>query len=146
MEQGSWFQNTKDRYLDLNELRQFRTYEGLLEGLPSRDYNSRLIENAIDHARSAWPWHGEPHVIPPIEREIENSSNFMAKPGPKGLLPDICCIARFSSNSPARDPNCHCSRLTVVWWQDKFALPIDPLIKAYLMTMDWDSLAIDGKY
>jgi hypothetical protein len=42
-----------------------------------------------------------------------------------------------------RDPSKHFSVLTVVWFQDEFALPIQEPSFTKLLDLDWESLALD---
>ena len=53
------------RSITLNELIQFRTYGGLLEGTPDSKSNDRAIERALKHAQSGAILDGEPFLIEP---------------------------------------------------------------------------------
>ena len=52
-------------------------------------------------------------------------------------LPSIKCIAEFGSNSIGELG----SRLTVLWYQPHFAMPIDDQVVAKLKTLNWSELA-----
>jgi hypothetical protein len=55
----------------------------------------------------------------------------------------VTCIASFNAALPVRDPDKHLSALTVVWYQNEFALPIEQTVLEQLRLLDWDSFAVD---
>jgi hypothetical protein len=58
-------------------------------------------------------------------------------------IPPITCLADFESYQPARDPAQHASALAIVWFQDNFAMPIQPTIEKQIQGIDWDKVAND---
>jgi hypothetical protein len=48
--------------------------------------------------------------------------------------------------SPALAADADYSELTVIWFQERFALPIAPDIEAQLVALDWAALAADQDY
>jgi len=53
----------------------------------------------------------------------------------------VTCIGSFKSFGKLRDPQMDMSVLTVVWYQDEFALPIlEPALRQ-ILALDWDSKA-----
>ena len=58
------------RRLHLCELRQYLTYEGLLEGLPTAERNKQRLERLVAEYRDK-PFAGEPYLIRPTETLIE---------------------------------------------------------------------------
>jgi hypothetical protein len=59
-------------------------------------------------------------------------------------IPPVVCLATFESMAAARDPNADCSSMKVVWFQNEFALPIDPGVLQEIRTLDWRAHATDG--
>jgi hypothetical protein len=55
-------------------------------------------------------------------------------------------LATFESPTPARDQKADISSLTIVWFQEELALPIDPAIVEQIRAVDWRSHAKDGYY
>jgi hypothetical protein len=57
-------------------------------------------------------------------------------------LGPITCVVRFECseivpNKPKRDG----SELAVVWFQQEFAMPIDPIVMEKIKALDWDTYA-----
>ena len=42
----------------------------------------------------------------------------------------------------ASDPDGFGSMLTVIWFQERFALPIDPVVRVELGALDWEAQAV----
>ncbi len=134
------------RGIRLQSLEQFKVYEGLLEGLPTRQMNQRQLESLRERARRLFSGVG-PYLVPPREKPIDWSRKGEKYPfGEPAMLPSVACIARFHSFKPARNPEMDGSMLVVVWLQDDFALPIDPQVLEHLQALDWDRLAGDFEY
>jgi hypothetical protein len=61
-------------------------------------------------------------------------------------LPHITCFARYFSDKPAKNTVDYCtSSISMIWFQDDWAMPIAPLVLERLKTFDWDHLAYDGE-
>jgi uncharacterized protein (TIGR02996 family) len=132
------------RMLWLQELRQHNVYAGLLEGAPTREGNRRTIERLVAAERSG----GEPYLIQPDEKSIdtgESLASFYSRMGGAAALPTIACVGRFQS-SHAKDEARHASELTVIWFQEEFAFPIDPAIREQIRAIDWEKHATDFDY
>lgn len=127
------------REIHLCELRQYLTYEGLLEGLPTVEGNDRRLARLIEEYRDR-PHPGDPFVIPAAQTPIEINRRYPF--GTPAALPDVTCIGRFTSD-PARDRSRDCSGLVVIWHQDEFALPIAPAVLDQLRSLDWERYAAD---
>src|SRR3954471_3113148 len=127
------------RDVSVDSIRQWYTYGGLLEGLPTDRMNRRLIDGLLREERERG---GEPYLVPPPVRPLPQWAD---RPYPFGIpeaLPAVACVARLSS-SPARDQTMDGSGLTVIWFQEDFAFPIDPAVLAQLRDLDWGERAID---
>lgn len=128
------------RTICLCELRQYLTYEGLLEGLPTVEGNRRRLARLVEEYRGSHRL-GDPLVIPAAETPIELGRRYPF--GTPSALPEVTCIGRFTSTPPARDASRDYSGLVVIWHQDAFALPIAPAILDRLQGLDWERCAAD---
>ncbi|QDU46033.1 hypothetical protein Mal52_45300 [Symmachiella dynata] len=151
------------RDIVLEQLYQERTYRGLLEGTPNRVANDWGIEHNLSFARKLAGSIGDPYLIAPnrrdyvrvpgdmdriredIEKRIGDWEEGLQQRLPE-WIPFVCCIGCFASVKPARDSRKDCSSLTVVWYQDNFAMPIDPVIQNELRSLNWNEHATDGEY
>jgi hypothetical protein len=134
------------RAIRLDVLYQWRTYAGLLEGLPTEELNRRLVTEALDRVRERLGT-AAAYLIPPVEQLIEGPKSYLGgRFGRLAQLPAIVCAATFDSFQPAQDAQADGSSLTVVWFQDDFALPIDKAVLDQLQAIDWVSHAHDGYY
>ena len=115
------------------------TYAGLLEGLPSREMNDRLLSVLVGRVQSIfgdWPV----HVIEPPRRTGEDRRGR----GPVERLPD-CWVAADFTASPI-DSAMDGSRLILVWFQETaFPMPADAIL-AQLRGVDWEGLARDFEF
>jgi hypothetical protein len=127
-------------------LRQFHTYSFLRVGeIPTRDMNKQIIEVALGRRERGWKtkngpnietslgWgcRGGPFLVPPVETPILGTRETSSPPA---ALPRIQCTAGFS-------PEDGRSGLTLVWFQEDFALPIDPDVQRRIQAIDWDAMA-----
>jgi len=135
-------QLSSGRDIFLAALNQSHTYAGLLEGVPHKEMNQRIVEYALQGARKLWP--GTPYLIPPVESPIALGHEYPF--GTPASIPGIICSARFKSFSAARDGDMDYSELSFVWFQPAFALPIDEQILAAIGSTDWDAHAMDFQF
>jgi len=133
------------RRLYLRELRQYLTYEGLLEGLPTAERNKQRLERLVAEHRDK-PYAGGPYLIRPTETRVEYKRDEPYPFGTPAALPSVTCIGRFDSLQPARDKSRDLSGLVVIWFQDEFAFPIDPAVVSQLLAIDWEAHAADMDY
>jgi hypothetical protein len=91
---------------------------------------------------------GEPFLIRPAERPIAPLPESREWLGGRdsARLPDVICTGRFQSLESARDPNEDYSSLVIVWFQDRFALPIDKPVLDVIQSLDWETLAVDWSW
>jgi hypothetical protein len=138
------------RKITLERLVLSKTYAGLVEGYPNHDLNRRLIERVVDEERKKTNPRHEPYVVPPVESPIpyhryhrtSTGSSPKLAFGEPVSLPKILCIGRFESG-PAKDKSADGSVLSVLWFQNQFALPIETTIVERIQELDWDRLAVD---
>jgi hypothetical protein len=120
-------------------LQQELTYEGLLEGLPTTKWNRRIIEAAL--ARTAERTQETPWLFEPVETPIAWSEERPYPFGEPSSLPGVLCVGEFASRQHDRSGMWGISCLTIVWFQDEWALPIDPSALEAIQKIDWNALA-----
>ncbi len=130
------------REIAIARIYQFRTYEGLIEGLPTKERNAKRIPYICNEAQALW--NVKVHLVEPTEVPIEYSGKYPF--GTPSSLPGTVCFGRFSSLRPARDTSMDGSELTIVWFQNDFAFPIDESVLLAIQTLDWESIAVDYQY
>jgi uncharacterized protein (TIGR02996 family) len=130
----------------IRSIRQWFTYGGLLEGLPTDRMNREMTERLLREERDKGAWLGEPYLVSPVARPIEYHHDRPYPFGTPEEFPAVTCVARLESFSPARDKTKDCSSLTAIWFQDTFAFPIDPLVLEHFRGVDWEGKAIDGEW
>ena len=136
---SSSIQFADGRQPDIHQLTQHAIYANVLEGVPNRFVNQRIVEDALAAARRM----GEPcHLLPPkitALRPGDDRGQWTLE-----RLPRVCCIAKLVSGPthPEHDDDWR-SELTVLWFQDSYALPLDADARAALAQLDWRSLARD---
>lgn len=137
------------RIIILEELAQQMTYAGLLIGTPSAVSNRWTLDTAMKDAERV---RRTPTVLlaDPPRRDYFRKPGDMAQIAKANWLPEwmpsVRCIGVFNSTQPVRDKGKDFSTLTIVWFQDEYALPIlEPALSA-IQAVDWDSLAADREY
>jgi hypothetical protein len=119
------------------------TYAGLLMGTPSRETNDWIIESALQKAQDRGP---SPYLIPPPRRDYLRTPGDMSEVASRLVpewLPTVRCIGSFNYPLPVRDQDKDISLLTVVWFQNEYALPIRDPALTQILNLDWESLATD---
>jgi hypothetical protein len=146
MTNPSEFDLPSGRRLYLRGIRQYLTYEGLIEGLPTAEKNCERLEQLAagtwDKSTAGYPV----HLIRPTERPVDYPGDEQYPFGTPSALPAITCIGRFDSLQPARDEACYYSSLVVIWFQDEFAFPIDLDVVSQIQAIDWETEAVDLDY
>ena len=145
------------RTIWLVALNQYGTSGGRMMGYPTSESNQRHLEQLV--ARHTQPeGYGAPYLIKPTETPLRDGRSRLRPAGPAtrarsaprsgprdgtpARLPRITCIARFTSGTLANDSDGGRLVLRVIWFQDAFAFPIDPLVITQLAAIDWQKHAV----
>jgi len=133
----------------LDEIYQYHTYSGLLNGYTNHIFNKKYIEEAQDLAKvKLWSGHS-PFLIQPVETPINAPERVLQNPlyqeYPPSKLPAVACLASFISFSVKNDDE-HASCLNFVWFQDQFAFPIEESVEEQIKKIDWHLYAKDFTY
>lgn len=130
-----------DRLVSVYRLEQRATYAGLIEGAPIRPLNERQLEPLRAQARSRGTY-----LIEPVIRKAEITPDGWNLGGhyPE-FLPDVSVAMWLRSHGPAHTPDADHSTLLVLFFQDRFAPPLDDHIARALRELDWNTHAQDGQ-
>lgn len=169
---GPTFTLKNGRTINIQRLQQTLTYSYILEGIPYGPNYQQTVNLHLKWARDRYPNSKvialeprlRPLAIPPKELEERKSLWLRAKelnerhqsgerqnldtitdsswPEPV-CIGSVCCTAMFESSPISGKEEGMLSELIVIWFQDGFALPIDPLVAKQIEAIDWDNEAIN---
>jgi len=143
-EKRKGFRLDTGRVIYLDELVQWRTYSGLIEGIPRKEMNDELIIKVDAYARNKISVSAPVLTLPPVRETLSFSKNRPARHGREyERLPPITCAAAFESFQPAKNPEDWSSCLIIVWFQERWALPIAPCVVSQIRSLNWNQLARD---
>lgn len=131
------------RTLSMGRLSQWRTYEGLLAGIPDKEMNRRRIGDLLDEAQSLAFAGCSAFLIQPVVkvRELQRRGEKVVEE----KLPAIACLARFDSSALTASGEPY-SSLVVAWFQEAFGLPTDSEILQQIADVDWDRHAVEWNW
>ena len=133
------FQLNSGVTVSLDSIIQWRTYAGLIAGVPDQAMNERRISDAKKTAAEKLSMDCFIHlIIPEITMRRRRSSR-----GPAGkypVLPLITCAAVLDSE-PLDKSEGFGSALKIVWFQDDWALPVQPAVLKQICALPWSELA-----
>ncbi len=136
------------RTVILRALHQSMTYDVWLEGAPSAWSNDRIVAGILQEAKQYCAGGARPLLIPPVRRDFLREPGDMARHvSLRGRVPEwlpmVICMGVLQDEFPVRDQSKTLSVLTVVWFQNEFAPPIDAGVFEQLLVIDWERLATD---
>jgi hypothetical protein len=132
------------RTIRMENLDQFRHEAGRLEGYPTQETNARTVELARQRVgeRSGPPV----LVVPRVEELIVDDDGRASRAGIHAEIPSVCCSAYFRSLSPLVGDNSDregffVSGLTMLWFQEQWAMPIDASVVEAIQAIHWAAIA-----
>jgi hypothetical protein len=133
-----------DRVVTFSSLGQSLTYRGS-EGLPTVERNQEMIKCILEGLHSSQV--GRPiYLVPPLEEPLEYMGAEPYEFGTPATLPAVLCIGGLTSSDETTNGDGEWSALTLVWFQDTFALPIDARVRRHLKKTDWNRYAASYDY
>jgi len=136
------------RVISLTKLNQLRTYGGQYEGLPR--YTPLVANELQRQVQGGW---GKTIIIDtsavPIPLSEERKDYYrnhrvrsLSNHSLTSLAP-VTCVASFQSSDVAKgnSDDGDFSVLNMIWFQEDFAMPIDPDILNLIKSVDWDTEA-----
>ena len=143
------------REVMLDSLHQFKTYAGVLCGLPTHTYyHEQQIVSVMEKAKRIFrceerpPWILAPRMqrATVVNRGVDEIERRTGHRPPEQMvvdfLPPVGSIGLFSSPTPARNPDEVSSSMLVIWFQDMFGLP-DARAGEQLHELPWEERAWD---
>ena len=136
--------------LYLDDIYQYRTYAGVLNGLPFDPASH--IEHDIEYVARIFPNHSAvPHVVPPRMhrgRRIAKRASGEEEVEDWCILPRCTSFGRFNTSRLARNAggDSDGSSVVLVWYQDKFGVPDDERTLQLMAELDWDEFAHNWEY
>jgi hypothetical protein len=124
----------------LCELNQGLTYEGHIEGLPTMEMNKSHLDSLVAEHQTRQPTTPF-YLVPPVETPIDTPPGRTYPFGLPSRLPGVTCTGRFQSRSIGEHNPFYVSKLTIIWLQSEFAMPIEPSPLEEIAKLDWDALA-----
>ena len=126
-------------------LNQSCVYAGLLEGVPTTEMNRRLVELAVRDAKTTFA-DSDPFLVVPKQEPLDMERDYPF--GKPATIPSVRCIARFLCQfpTPRGTPDDDYSSMTVIWFQEEFAMPIDGEVLDSIRGIDWLSLATNWQW
>lgn len=147
------------REIALAHIEQWRAYAGVLAGMPNRALNDRVIEDARSRALRHCMNGAAPVLLPPRLTPVERkpaSAEYLRLTGMTAeqsaardrqmhyeQLPAVACVAVFNSDGLSKPDAEPYSSLTLIWFQDDFAMPVDAGVLAQIQALDWEALATE---
>lgn len=148
------------RVINMQNIDQCLAYSYVLEGLPYGPNYQRTVNLHLTWAMDRYPNNRivllEPRLRPLgiAEAELQRLRTLSQTKESDGSchvgirypepvsIGSVCCRALFESK-PINDNNYMLSQLMLLWFQDGFAMPIDPLVVKQIQALDWDTVAED---
>lgn len=121
-----------DLEVSFKKIKQSPTYEGFLEGLPTRSSNQRLIPRVYEEAKKYCGLE-EVFLIEPDQTPIPVTPSYKGEAPME--FPPITILAELYHFGVFKDRHKDYSSLGLVWFQHDFAFPIDEDILAKIVNI-----------
>ena len=126
--------------VEIKKIYQFNTYYGWsMGGEPSEETHEEIIESAKVKAKSIF---GIPNVYL-IDPVMSLNNVYRQKVHDYPAFPKKTCIALLEHYESMHDENRDNSILTLVWFQNHFAFPIQQNILDTVSELNWREVSID---
>ncbi|KOY85240.1 hypothetical protein AD998_02895 [bacterium 336/3] len=132
-----------DLEVRIRSIQQKYTYEGLLEGLPTKEMNKNRIQRFKQEAERFCGM-SHIHLIEPIETPIHYNGTYPF--GEPAQLPSIICIMEVGYYKAFRDMEKDYSRLGIIFFQNDFAFPIDSEILEKIKQIPYRQICGEFEY
>ena len=123
----------------ITQIKQWRTYRGLLEGLPTTEMNRCRLMATMEDAKK-FCGQDEIYLIEPQQTPITIGDNDIYPFGTPASLPNITCIAEIMYSRALRDQTKDFSSLGVIWFQDDYAFPINKDVVAKIKDIPFSKI------
>mgnify|MGYP001436869681 CR=1 FL=1 len=111
--------------VNIKSIKQRLTYDGLLEGLPTKKLNETILIGIKEDAKKFCQL-DEVYLIEPLQKQIKYDGEYPF--GDPYELPNVICIVEVSYYTTFRDESKDYSGLGIIWFQENFLFPIEDAI------------------
>lgn len=111
-----------DKEVTIKKIKQWVTYDGLLEGFPTLQMNNRILAGVKEAAKDFCGIE-EVCLIEPSQTPISYEGKYPF--GDPASLPAVVCIAELWYYKACRDKSKDYSSLGLIWFQEDYAFPIE---------------------
>tara|TARA_Y100000815_G_C12973061_1_gene361197 strand:+ start:92 stop:517 length:426 start_codon:yes stop_codon:yes gene_type:complete len=111
-----------NKNVTIKRIKQWHTYGGLLEGIPTDKLNERIINRTKKQAKE-FSGMEEIYLIEPKQKPIDYDGKYPF--GNPASLPGVTCIAELWHNDVFKNPDKMFSSLCIIWFQEDYAFPIE---------------------
>ncbi len=106
----------------IKSIKQWHTYGGLLEGIPTDKLNERII-NRVKKEAKEFSGIEETYLIEPKQKPIDYEGKYPF--GSPASLPRVTCVAELWHHDVFKNKDKMFSSLCIIWFQEDYAFPID---------------------
>jgi hypothetical protein len=118
-----------DKDTELIAFNQWKTYDFLLEGIPTLQMNDMIMVRLKKKAKELFNI-GAFYLFVPEQKLIDFPKEY--KFGTPARLPDVTCIAKFYYKDKA---------LVVAWYQDDFTFNTEPEFLEKIKAIPWEEVS-----
>ncbi len=121
-----------DLEVEIEALSQFKTYRNVIYGYPTEHRNNLLIDFVLERAHQT----DNDQSVYLIQPEHKKMDDVIRNGRPLDIwkeIPNIECYLRVKNQSDS-------TMLIIIWFQDEFAFPIDPIIIEKIKTIPYRKL------
>ena len=132
-----------DTRVSIKSIKQRLTYDGLLEGLPTKEMNGRILVGVKEDAKKFCQLN-KVYLIEPEQKPIEYNGRYPF--GEPAQLPSVICIVELRCYSVFKDKTKDYSALGLIWFQDNFMFPIDSNVLEKIKAVPFDKVCEELNY
>jgi hypothetical protein len=133
------------RRIRLVSIRQKKTYEGLMAGMPNKKMNAEIISASLEECNKENGGYLKCILIEPVARPISNHSNATDSEEYESL-PPVMCAGKFTSTQHKSNENAGFTQLKLLWFQDEFGVEPDDEALTHIKKVDWDKYAQEQSF
>ena len=134
-------ENNKE--VTIKSIKQWHTYGGLLEGVPTDEMNENIIDRTKKEAKEFLGM-DEIYLIEPKQKPIDFDGKYPF--GNPASLPGVTCLVELWCNDVFRNTDKMFSSLCVIWFQEDYAFPIEKKILSKIKEIPFSEICGEFDY